>query len=184
LTVNWNEWGAFAPLPEPTKAGLTAIVVGSARGWLCEAYDAKKAFPGAETFAVNRAGIALAEDTDFWVTVHPEIFFPERNWQRVVTISDKPDGNTDQMGNPCVDQVFPIATMGGSSALLAVCVALAMGFERVVLAGVHLETPDYQCMRDRWQHYAPVLRGRVASLAPEGYWMRELLGGVDQWPQA
>ena len=98
-----------------------------------------------------------------------------------------PDGNFHR-GNgstrasdrnlPGVDMAFPIATKGGSSALLATLIALVMGHDKVVTAGVHL-VDDYKPMQGRWIHFDDALRGRVFSVSPEGTFIRDYFGGID-----
>jgi hypothetical protein len=87
---------------------------------------------------------------------------------------------------PLVDHVWP-TRMTGTSALFAVRVALALGYEEVILCGVPLDTSGrfYAAPWDRgidlnvvdmkeWEAYVPAFDGRVKSMSGR---TRELLGG-------
>jgi hypothetical protein len=84
-----------------------------------------------------------------------------------------------------IDRAWPQYHSGGSSSLLAVRIALALGHQRVIVAGVPLDGSgylwgeraaghyDYTKYRKDWMRAADDLRGRVT--APSGY-LCELLG--------
>jgi len=88
---------------------------------------------------------------------------------------------------PLVDHVWP-CKLTGTSALFATRVALALGYEEVVLCGVPLDETGryYSAPWDKgvslnvvdmkeWEEYVPVFEGRVKSMSGR---TRELLGGV------
>ena len=90
---------------------------------------------------------------------------------------------------PGIDRVWPEFRRGrsGSSALLATQIALALGFQEVILAGVELDAAghiwdapvdpaghvDYARYRLGWQDHRAALLGRVTAVS--GY-LAELLG--------
>lgn len=167
--VNGVEVGHLGLPPfAQTKSG-PCIVAGTAPGYINEFYEARKAAgTTAEVLGVNKFGLIHEVHCQHWVTVHPEDYFPKRAFP-TPTHSDKPGEQ--------VDNIWPIATAGGSSALLATMIALVMGFEKVILAGVHLINA-YASMQDRWIHFDSVLRGRVCSVSPKGTFIRDRFGGV------
>ena len=93
---------------------------------------------------------------------------------------------------PNADVFWPIPGMGaGSSALLAVFIALNMGYAPVYVAGVHLSLHqvvdigggkklmhDYRFYRDGWTAVARELQGRVFSMGKPGDFLFDLLGGA------
>lgn len=143
-----------------------AVVAGTAAGYAGEFLSAWRGHGHCPVVGVNRFGLEYQGICGHWVSVHPEIFFPCRAW-RVTTHSDKPHADADA--------VWPIATMGGSSALLAVLVALCLGFAPVVAAGVHL-VGEYRRMQGSWRRFERTLRGRVFSVSPPGTFVRDFLG--------
>jgi hypothetical protein len=115
--------------------------------------------------------------------------FPPRDKRRadVLYHGEKPPSCA-----PHADVFWPIPGTGaGSSALLAVLVALNMGYAPVYVAGVHLDevTVDddgrghktvhsYRSYRDGWVSSRPEILGRVFSVSPRGTFLRDLLGGA------
>lgn len=88
---------------------------------------------------------------------------------------------------PLVTHVWP-SRMTGTSALFAVRVALALGYDEVVLCGVPLDRTGrfYDAPWDEgvdlnvvdmkeWEEYLPVMKDRVKSMSGR---TRELLGGL------
>ncbi len=167
--INGVGVAAYAPLPRTTGTG-PAIVAGTAPGYAREILAARRALSSAPVLGVNRFGTEHGAGCELWVSVHPETYFRKRGsaaWPR--TCSDRPA--------PGVDLVWPIATGGGSSALLAVLIALVMGHGPVVCSGVHLDG-DYASYRARWEELAACLRGRVFSFSPRGTWLRDYFGSL------
>jgi hypothetical protein len=137
------------------------------------------------TIAVNDAIAAYPHRIDHAATLHPEKFggWIEERYKR--------QGNLDfvtwSRRNPeLVDRILT-GWNQGSSGMFAVGVALEMGAERVILAGVPMtETPHFfnaepwagvRHHRDAWEKRADEMRGRVVSCSG---WTRELLGGPDK----
>jgi hypothetical protein len=159
--VNGIQISDFAPLP-PLKGCGAAIVCGTAPGYGEELAEALRQEPEAYVMGVNRVYQTTA--VDCLATVHPEAF------------QDCPvDLHTDKPGG---DWRWPIATRGGTSALLAVCIALMMGFDRVVLAGVHIDGEYSQC-RGPWLERRKALSGRICSVSPRGTFTRDTFGGCE-----
>lgn len=154
------EYRDYTKLPAIEGAG-PAIVCGTAPNWSIELESARQKCPDAPVFGVNRA--AIWAPCDYLVTVHPELF---KNVSCKI-FSDKAAHN--------VDTVWPIATAGGTSALLAVLIALLMGHSRVVTAGVHLNG-DYKSARDRWIFFADQIGERLTSVSPEGTFITDYFG--------
>jgi hypothetical protein len=163
-TVNGIEVGDYVPMPCYTQRSGVALVVGTAPDWIDELVEAKIKFPDAPVFAVNVAGRMII--CNYWVTVHPEKF----GWGDMPLFSDK-------MKN-MADVAWPIATAGGSSALLATLIALVMGFDMVVMAGVHL-IGEYKQFQPQWLGREEQINGRVRSVSPEGTFIRDHFGGLE-----
>lgn len=163
--VNGVEVGDYVPLP-PLQGRGPCIVVGHAPGFEEEYKIAKSELGNVPVFAVNRAAYHVY--CDFCVSVHPDVFFS--GGERYITVSDRP--------LPHVDIAFPIATRGGSSALLATLIALVMGHSLVVTAGVHL-VGAYKSFQGRWMWYADQISARVKSVSPKGTFITDFFGGLD-----
>jgi hypothetical protein len=135
--------------------------------------------------ATNDAIAAYSHRIDHAATLHPEKLVGWRldRWRN--------GGNGEYLTwsrrNPeLVDRILT-GWNQGSSGMFAVGVALEMGAERVVLAGVPMtETPHFHSPapwegvrhhRDAWEKRADEMRGRVVSCSG---WTRELLGGPDE----
>lgn len=175
--INGVEVRGYAGLPPLAKAFTgPAMVVGTAPGWDAESMEGFRQVKDMHgvapvVFAVNNAGRLLPEGmAQHWVTVHPEVFY--RDESPLDRHSDK------RHPGATVEWVWPIATMGGSSSLLAVMIAIVMGFQPVVTAGVHLGD-EYKRMQGRWVHYRNGLQGRVCSVSPAGTFVRDFFGGLD-----
>lgn len=163
-TINGIQVGDYVPLPEFQPCSGTAIVLGNAPNFKDEYDAARNICPEAKVYGVNRSAWEIV--CDYWVTVHPEMVFIKDRW--AVRMSDRLGDN--------IDMAFPIATRGGSSALLATLIALVMGHDMVITAGVHL-IGAYKTMQNRWYWYADQLGGRVKSVSPEGTFIRDKFGG-------
>ena len=181
-------FGSLPPLAG--KFSGPAIVLGRAPGWLTELDIALEVTScDAPIFAVNHmVGHYGCLDFEHVVSVHC-CRYPSRENRRhdVVYHSQRPLTNS-----PNADVFWPIPGIGGSgsSALLAVVIALNMGFDPVFVAGVHLsETTcvvddqghktvhSYRVYRDGWTSLRDQLYGRVFSVSPQGTFLRNLLGG-------
>jgi hypothetical protein len=136
--------------------------------------------------ATNDAGTVYPHRIDAWATLHPEKLVGWRldRWRN--------GGNGDYLTwsrrNPeLVDRILT-GWNQGSSGMFAVGVALEMGAERVILAGVPMQAEAAHFFdpapwdavhhhRDAWEKRADQMRGRVVSCSG---WTRELLGGPDE----
>lgn len=183
---------SFGPLPPLAgKFRGPAIVLGRAAGWVDE-LDAAFALTEHEApvFAVNGhvenhyPGCVFEHE----VSIHCQ-GFPKRDERRadVTYHAEKPLCNC-----PEADVFWPIPGMGaGSSAMLAVFIALNMGYAPVYIAGVQLSLyevmdvgngqklmHDYRFYRDGWTSTHHELKGRVFSMGKPGDFLFDLLGGA------
>lgn len=169
---------------------LTAIAMGSGN---CLDADMEKALalaPDAMLVACNHAARDWPGRIDHWVSMHPDLF-PKWIGERAVA------------GHPLCEHYWypkhravrcpvkdarPIQTWGGSSGLLAVQVALELGAERVMLAGIPINQTfchkgdnrywtEARQYRGTWERHAHLLNGRARSFSG---WTAELLGVPDQ----
>jgi hypothetical protein len=158
----------------------TCIVVGCAAGMMSEYALARLIAPKASVLAVKGAGCVIPEELLAWVTLHPEQYEQDRE-QR------------EKLGLPVPSAVWSnivapgfhyAADKGGSSALLAVFIALeAYAADRIILAGVPLTpTPYFNKLgdlegvtryRDAWLRVSRQLGPHVRSMSG---WTRELFG--------
>ena len=167
-----------------------AVVIASAACWKDDLETFTRAYRSPfDVIAVNDAGWLYEGVVDHWATLHPELF-PE--W-----LENRPDRDGVQFWTaPDRTRRFPlldyntIAHWGtGSSSLFAVTVALYMGYDRIVLCGVPMESqphadgastwegepwPDreVQIHREGWRYHRDKL-GAVRSMSG---WTRDLLG--------
>jgi len=167
-TINGIRVGdSFPHAGVPAHTGV-ALVVGNAPGWQDEYARAKSMFHGATSYMVNRSGAQMPGD--YWVSLHPVELFMES--APMIKISDRPlEG---------VDISLPIDIAGGSSSLLAVLVALAMGHSQVITAGVHLTGPTYKRFQGKWKWWQKELRGRLKSVSPHGTFITDYFGGAHE----
>lgn len=164
---------------------LTALVIGSASTLEDDYLAARKLFIPDLVIGCNHAARDHPSRLDHWATMHPDLYplwllerrrqnhpEPGQLWHarhRVV-----PDGLESR----------PIESWGGSSGLLCVAVALELGCDRVVLAGVpmlkmagHYDDPrpwtEARTYQQMWELHKPRMLGRVKSMSG---WTRDLLG--------
>lgn len=182
---------SFGPLPPLAgKFSGPAIVLGRAPGWIDEMDIAMLATDhAAPVFAVNhQEGYYPGLCFEHVVSVHAAHFPAKENRRRdTIYHSSKPLHVA-----PFADVFWPMPGVGGggSSALLAALIALAMGHAPVLVAGVHLSDSapivdeqgrktrnSYTCYRGGWMSLLPNLRGRVFSVSPRGTFLRDLLEG-------
>lgn len=139
--------------------------------------------------AANDIGARWVGLIDAWVTLHPEKM---ERWRAARERRGLPParehiGHFGRFEDPGIDRridhLWP-GTTSGSSGLFAAKVALELGADRVVLAGVPLTVDgahffDPRPWTDRagfvrgWQTALPHIKDRVRSLSG---WTRELLG--------
>lgn len=125
---------------------------------------------------------------DHWVTMHPELFPLWTEARR--RAGHRPAGQLWHARHR-VDAKpgsLPIESWGGSSGLLCVALALHLGCDRVVLAGVPMDkmARHYDCAQPwmearqyhpAWERHLPRMRDKVRSMSG---WTRELLGAPDR----
>jgi hypothetical protein len=100
-------------------------------------------WPG-EIMAVNDIGQYLHEPLRHWVSLHPE-FFPGWTYFRQKHLySPGHDLTThSQKSAACVSCTWAVQNIGGSSGLFASFIALMLGYERVVLAGIPMDNTQH-----------------------------------------
>lgn len=180
-----------------------AIVCGSGRCLWDDLLAIKAQIRDAATYcAVKQAGLYLPFRFQHWANAHGERFqfmVPLRNEGYYFRGMD--GGNRgvypQKLGAilhaerqwPLVDHVWP-TKMTGTSALFAVKVMLALGYDEVILCGVPLDKTGrfYAAPWDvgidlnvvnmkEWEEFVPIFDGRVRSMSGR---TRELLG-EPQW---
>lgn len=189
LPLGWRE--SFGPLPPLAgKFSGPAIVLGRGGDWVTELDIALAVTEyAAPVFAVNHQedyypGLCV----EHVVSVHA-VRFPVKEARRADTLYHCPKPPNVA---PKADVFWPLPGIGGSgsSALLAVVIALNMGYAPVFVAGVHLSertetvdeqqrrsVHDYGLYQQGWVSLREQLVGRVFSVSPRGSFLRELLGG-------
>jgi hypothetical protein len=136
--------------------------------------------------AANDAIAAYPGRLDHAATLHPEYL---AGWRAV---RGRNGGNVDyatwSRRNPDLADRILTGWNRGSSGLFAIGVALEMGANRVVLAGVPMTAEAAHFFdpapwdaaaryREAWEKRVDAMRGRVFSC---GGWTRELLGGPEE----
>lgn len=133
--------------------------------------------------AANRAGVDY--ECDHWVTNHPEKmprWIMERDYRmKMPSLWTSNEKTPDAVK---FNRIRP--SLNGSSGLLAVQVALAMGCDKVVLCGIPLDSRshyyddsawnDSRKFRAAWYEFKPFMAGRVRGLS--GF-TADLLGVAD-----
>jgi len=148
---------------------------------------------GAVVFAVNDMVSLLERPIHHGVSHHPEKLVLWAALRAHATGHPKGEGRVTTHASKAhdgINRAWPqFHSGGGSSSLLAVRIALALGHPRVIVCGVPLDGSgylwgeraaghyDYTRYRKDWMRAADELRGRVT--APSGY-LRELLGAPQQ----
>jgi len=144
-----------------------------------------------DIMAINDIGAYFYDPIQHWVSMHMqyiETLKPVRKWkgynQDYTTHTVEPFG---QLGGDA-DMIWKMDRLGGSSSLLGVLIALALGYTEVVLAGIPMDNSGHAFMvsrdylplglntegiRQNWEyakeHY---FEGRVHSLSG---WTAKLL---------
>jgi hypothetical protein len=173
-----------ADRPRRGRAILTALVLGSAETLGADKAAALELFEPNLIIACNHAARDEPGRVDHWVTMHPDLFVM---WLAVRRQNGFPDPgqfwHARHRPVPKGIESRAIESWGGSSGMLCVAVAVELGVERVVLAGVPmLKTARHYDDRRHWEEargywpawerYAPRIRGRVKSMSG---WTRDLL---------
>jgi hypothetical protein len=173
------------------------VIIGAAS---CLWNDLAQVNGSPDFMAINFAGYLARKNIQHWSTCHPE-YLPYYLGMYRLTYFPTNTENSDfnffahvfktQMhthGPQDAENNWQFEIGGGSSALFAVQVGLALGYAPVSLAGVPLEACgcvydppwvepfDYAMYQGVWEKAAPVFAGRVKSYS--GF-TRELLGAPD-----
>lgn len=161
-------------------SGKNCVILGGAEGVYDEWERAKSLGRIDAVFGVN--DIATREDVTM-CTLHPRQFAVSKRGYCISYSRDRA---------PMVDEVIsyiwkdeegkPLHGNSGSSGLYAVKVALELGFERIVLCGVHIdrglnifsgkEWYEVVLFKDVWTKVLPQIEGKVHSY---GGWTKQLL---------
>ena len=183
-----------ACVPEyPRRHSGTALVVGTAWNMMEDFGNALRHmndYQTYETIGINRTGqfiqcsMLVSQDRKqipYWRGLSLN--------QQVIYHSIRPGGDESHEDHPDIYYFWPAGTGSGTSAWTAAKIALAIGFEEVILCGVPIESGPYidgvlaptfddkmvlrktreAIMKDTWLHpYVKSMSG----------WTREFLGGI------
>lgn len=163
----------------------TALILGGANTLPADRAAAQELLEGRKftLIACNHAARDEPGRLDHWVTMHGELL---PMWIRQRKAKRYPAAGQlwTARHRPAKVESTAIESWGGSSGLLCVAVAVHLGFERILLAGI----PMVKTMRHyddgqpwmearqywpAWERRVPQMRGRVKSFSG---WTRELLG--------
>lgn len=177
IVANWE--------PDPVK---TALVLGDAACVREDAEAALKLFKPTVVAAANNIGIEWPGHLDYWFTLHPGacIDWPgivDATRRRVKAGRNKPQIWAHKAAGG-IDRHTP--DWGGSTGLLGCKGLIEMGFERIVLAGVPMNTTPHFYSNQPWrqvERYRQAWTRQLADLAPfvrsMSGWTQELLGAPD-----
>lgn len=123
---------------------------------------------------VNFAGAVYTDRIKFLATWHPEEVPALRQRRLLAGGNDDYEvvsqfDHVESFGGRCV----PVRISGGSSGLYAALAGLALGYDRVVVAGVDLQGEGYQQFQRGWLFSYEVIKDTVRAVS--GY-PKELLG--------
>ena len=135
--------------------------------------------------AVNDVGAQWPGSLIFWASLHPRKL---KKWEKLRKNKGHPDGYEkygNKYGRPMVDHI--VEDWGGSSGLFAVKIALLLGYEQIVLAGIPMEAAEghyfnnkdwKQCDQYRagWGRHETEIKPYVRSCSG---WTMRLLGAPD-----
>jgi len=170
----------------------TAIILGGgANVW--REFEALK-IPNADIIAINDAGYHYSGKLALWVTLHPQKM-PMWKRQRAEKGFDmsfksigfgKPSKEAPKFTDEIADCWRGQAKASGSSGLFACQVALAHGYEKIILCGVPMDGnknvfrgkdwKDFNVYRQTWLDNLFRIEEKVVS---QGGWTAELLGTYD-----
>lgn len=181
-----------------------AIVIGSAP---CVHEDTKLAraqFPDWPLIVVNWAGLRHLGPIEFWASIHRRLIYKAIPMRREAGGDMKftayikiPPGEKVQRTQAPTRIVGEKQKMGsGSSGLYAVEVALRLGYEFLLLAGIPLtgdsslqcndkeeerirfDKPFVESFRKAWENHFHTLQPHVRSMSG---WTKEQFGGPEEW---
>lgn len=181
------------PAIADTYAGKKVIVLGSGINAYAEFDQAREAFPGADIMAVNNSLIGLEFQIrtnkikiEHWVSAHPEHFYFGDIWMKDLTI------NHSDKAYPKVHHVWPQpVNCDGSSGLMAVKIALMLGYEKIVIAGIPLDDNrrfyDHQntvyhmadpSVFQSWMDFVHAIEGERCKICSMGGKTQQIFGGL------
>lgn len=134
--------GAGDPPPISNQFKGDLLIIGGGRG-LWEDVGKVRPWTG-DVMAVNDVGAYYRQTLNHWATLHPE-YMPGWHFYRmkhnygnrghVYTHSNKPHRDIQFDWN--------LANIGGTSGLFACQVGLALGYKRIILAGIHCDNSGH-----------------------------------------
>lgn len=134
----------------PSIAGTctgTLLIMGSAA---CLWDDMDNAPQHNSKMAVNFTGMFYPKRIDHWTTLHPDWFSV---WVDARTRNCNPTEvqTHSHIHGEDVKNVWDIPNIGGTSGLFSVLVGLALGYERIILAGIPLDNTGHFWVPHRYQ---------------------------------
>jgi len=135
--------------------------------------------------AVNDVGAMWQGSLLFWASLHPRKF---KQWEPRRKANGFPAGYIkygNKYGKPMIDRIS--ADWGGSSGLFAIKIALELGFDQIIIAGVPMEAEQGHFFdkaqwtacnqyRAAWERHLNDIKPFVRSCSG---WTKRLLGGPD-----
>lgn len=188
--ANWKR-GQRAASSSPRSA----LILGGARCLWDDLQAADALFTPDIIIATNHAGVNFEKRFDYWVSFHPEKFV---DWIHRRQIAQRPmppllvtAKHRQSLPSIKKDLGIPIKfidSWGGSSGLLSVTLALGLGCQKIVLAGVpldkreaHFDSPQLWAeaskYRAAWIAHLPEMKKRVKAFSG---WTAEQLGEVTE----
>lgn len=173
-----------------------AVVLGSAECWRDDFDAFREMHQGPfDVFAVNDAGWLYREEIRAWVTLHPENWPGWRQKRRELsTVGEYWTSSAKARKVPVGIRYKATGHWGpGSSSLFAVTVALELGYNRILLCGVPMDSrphavdagtwdgepwPDREVAihREGWVYH----KGRLGGVRSMSGWTASHLGGPDE----
>jgi hypothetical protein len=172
--------------------GMIAIALGSANCMDEDLAAAKALAPDAIIIACNHAARDYPGKIDHWASMHPDLM---PKWIRERALAGLPPVINywyprHRAVHCAIAGAKPIDIWGGSSGLLCVRIAIELGADKIICAGIPLrqtfchkgaakQWTEARQYRAAWQRYGHRLQGRVKSLSG---WTREYLGApTEEW---
>lgn len=172
----------------------TAIIVGSAATVWDDLNNLPSEYHGSDYIVINQLAAEWRRDAVAWCSLHGELlpfWATQRHKNGLPTIprifTGKSGGdfsNAKLVVTDVVEALFPRQSVGGSSGLFALKVALIdLGYDRAILCGIPMtasphfnkaqDWADAQSFRDGWMQALPSIQNKAFSMSG---WTRHLLG--------
>ena len=161
---------------------LNFIALGGAE---CVWRDYKKArtlCPHTDVGAVNEAGINYEGRLTLWATLHPE---KAAKWHKA---REQAGRNSDflavshkRVAGARVDEIYP-ETSKGSSGLYLCEIAIALGYQRIIVCGMPMDDRPHFFDEKRWMDFRAYRKGWLqasSKIRSMSGWTREVLGAPD-----